>query len=55
MAVCHRRRLSWAFLQTVSLWFLGQFKLFARMLILIVLWLTLWARQLRKLNRQGTK
>jgi hypothetical protein len=42
-------------LATVSLWFLGLFKLFTRMLILIVLWLTLWARQLRKLNRQGTK
>ena len=46
---------SWDFMQTVSLWFLGVFKLFLWFLILIVLWLTLWARQLRKLDRQETK
>ena len=46
---------TWEFLQTVSLWFLGVFKLFLWFLILIVLWLTLWARQLRKLDRQETK
>ena len=46
---------SWDFMQTVSLWFLGVFKLFLWFLILIVLWLTLWARQLRRLDRQGTK
>jgi hypothetical protein len=46
---------SWAFVQTVSLWFLGAFKLFVWFLFLAVLWLTLWARQLRKLDRQGTK
>ena len=39
---------SWDFMQTVSLWFLGVFKLFLWFLILVVLWLTLWARQLRK-------
>lgn len=46
---------SWAFVQTVSLWFICIFKLFIWLLILVVLWLTLWARQLRKLDRQGTK
>ena len=46
---------SWAFVQTVSLWFLGLFKFFIWLMILAALWLTLWARQLRKLDRQGTK
>jgi len=46
---------SWAFVQTVSLWFMGIFKLFVWLMILAVLWLTLWARQLRKLDRQGPK
>jgi hypothetical protein len=45
----------WDFMQTVSLWFLGVFKLFLWLLILVALWLTLWARQLRKLDRQETK
>ena len=46
---------TWDFMQTVSLWFLGVFKLFLWFLILVALWLTLWARQLRRPNRQGTK
>jgi hypothetical protein len=46
---------SWDLVQTVSLWFLGVFKLFLWFLILIVLWLTLWARQLRQMDRQGAK
>lgn len=46
---------SWDFLQTVSLWFMGVFKLCIWFLFLVVLWLTLWARQLRKLDRQGMK
>jgi hypothetical protein len=46
---------TWDFVQTVSLWFPGVFKLFLWFVFLIVLWLTLWARQLRKLDRQGTK
>jgi hypothetical protein len=45
---------TWEFVQTVSLWFMGLFKLCIWLLILVVLWLTLWARQLRKLDRQGT-
>ena len=43
------------FMQTVSLWFMGVFKLFMWFLFLVVLWLTLWARQLRRLDRQGAK
>jgi hypothetical protein len=43
--------LSWDFLQTVSLWFMGVFKLLIWILILVALWLTLWARQLRRMDR----
>jgi hypothetical protein len=39
-------------MQVVSLWFLGVFKLFLWYLILVVLCLTLWARQLRWLDRR---
>jgi hypothetical protein len=46
---------SWDFMQVVSLWFLGVFELFLWILILVVLWLTLWARQLRKPDQQGAK
>jgi hypothetical protein len=41
--------------QTVSLWFLGVFKLFLWFLLLVALWLTLWARQVRKLDRPEIK
>ena len=47
--------ISWDYMQVVSLWFLGVFKLFLWFLILVVLWMTLWARQLRRLDRQATK
>ncbi len=40
------------FMQMVSLWLLGVFKLLLWLLFLVVLWLTLWARQLRRLNKQ---
>jgi hypothetical protein len=46
---------SWGLVQTVSLWFMGVFKLCIWLMIVVVLWLTLWARQLHKLNQQGTK
>jgi hypothetical protein len=46
---------NWAFVQTLSLWFLAVFKTAVWLMILAVLWLTLWARQLRKLDRQGMK
>ena len=46
---------SWAFVQTVSLWFLGVFKLAIWLIILAALWLTLWARQLRKSDQQSAE
>jgi hypothetical protein len=49
------RDVSWDFMQTVSLWFMGVFKLLMWIMFLVVLWLTLWARQLRKMDQQGTK
>ena len=42
------QNVTWDFMQTVSLWFIGVFKLFLWFLFLAALWLTLWARQLRK-------
>ena len=45
----------WDFIQVVSLWFLGVFKLFMWFLILVALWLTLWARLLRKIDREAMK
>jgi hypothetical protein len=42
---------NWDFMQTVSLWFIGVFKLFLWFLFLVALWLTLWARQLREMDR----
>ena len=42
------QNVTWEFMQTVSLWFMGAFKLILWLLLLIALWLTLWARQLRK-------
>lgn len=46
------QQVSWDFMQTLSLWFLGVFKLFLWLLLLLALWLTLWARQLRKADRR---
>src|SRR5579871_6500940 len=43
---------TWEFMQTMSLWFMGVLKLFLWILILVALWLMLWARQLRKMDRQ---
>jgi hypothetical protein len=43
---------TWEFMQTLSLWFLGVFKLFLWFLFLAALWLTLWARRLRNLDQQ---
>jgi hypothetical protein len=46
--------ISWDFMQVLSLWFLGIFKLFLWLMLIVVIWLTLWARQLRKMGRQST-
>jgi hypothetical protein len=39
---------SWSFIQNVWFWVVAIFKLCVWLLALVVLWLTLWARQLRK-------
>jgi hypothetical protein len=44
--------ISWDFIQRMSLWLIGVFKLVIWMGILVALWLTLWARQLRLLDRR---
>jgi len=38
----------WPFVQSVWFWVTVVFKFFVWLLVLAVLWLTLWARQLRK-------
>ncbi len=40
--------ITWPMMQNISLWFFGVFKLVWYVLILITIWLTLWARQLRR-------
>ena len=52
MSALWGQEVSWDFMQVVSLWFMGVLKLFIWILVLMALWLTLWARQLRKLDRQ---
>jgi hypothetical protein len=39
---------TWAMLGTMILWFIGVLKLFLWLWLFAVLWLTLWAKQLRK-------
>jgi hypothetical protein len=41
----------WPLVQTVWFWAMAAFKFCVWLMILAVLWLTLWARQLRKLDR----
>jgi len=38
----------WAFVQTVWFWAIAVLKFIVWLMVLIALWLTLWARQLRK-------
>jgi hypothetical protein len=45
----------WPFVQNVWFWAMAAFKFCVWLMVLAVLWLTLWARQLRKLDRQGPK
>ena len=47
LALCGRD-VSWPDLQNLSLWILSVFKMCVWLMFLVVLWLTLWARQLRK-------
>ncbi len=41
----------WPFVQNVWFWVMAAFKFCVWLMILAVIWLTLWARQLRKLDR----
>lgn len=43
--------ITWSFLQTVWFWAIAILKVCVWLLALVVLWLTLWARQLKK--REG--
>jgi hypothetical protein len=51
MLVLWGQDVTWDVMQTMSLWFLGVCKLLLWLLFLAALWLTLWARQLRKQDR----
>jgi len=42
----------WPFVQNAWFWVMVAFKFCVWLMILAALWLTLWARQLRKLDRQ---
>ena len=41
--------ITWSTIQTMWLWFVGIFKLIIWVFALAVIWLSLWARRLRKL------
>jgi hypothetical protein len=43
--------IAWSFIQTVWFWIMAIFKLLVGLLALAALWLTLWAKQLRKHGR----
>ena len=55
LAMWERGGVSLRFMQIVSLWFMFAFKLFLWFLFLAALWLTLWARQLRKMDGKAAK
>lgn len=40
---------SWEYVQNVGFWIVSVFKLCIWLMALVVVWLTLWAKQLRKL------
>jgi hypothetical protein len=44
--------MTWEMIQTITLWIVSVFKMCIWLLFLIVVWLSLWARQLRK-NQVG--
>jgi hypothetical protein len=45
------QEVTWDYVQHVWIWALIILKMCVWLLVLLVLWLTLWARQLRKLNQ----
>jgi hypothetical protein len=44
--------MTWEMIQTITLWIVSVYKMCIWLLFLIVVWLSLWARQLRK-NQVG--
>lgn len=42
--------LTWAAMQTYTLWILTAYKLFTWIVLMVTAWLSLWARQLRRLG-----
>ena len=45
--------LTWSTVHTIWLWFFGVFKVAVPVAVLIVVWLSLWARQLKRAARQS--
>jgi hypothetical protein len=45
--------MSWSDVQHIFLWFIVGFKFFLYMLVVAVIWLTLWGRQLKKRTNVG--
>ena len=45
--------LTWPKVQTLMLWFFATFKLILFVAVLLAIWLTLWARALKRSNAQG--
>lgn len=45
--------LKWSTIQTLYLWIFSVYRLIVWILLLVVLWLTLWARQLRRHTPAG--
>ena len=41
---------TWSTIQSMWLWFIGVFKLIIWVFAMVVIWLSLWARSLRKLS-----
>jgi hypothetical protein len=41
---------SWETIQTMGLWLIGAFKVLIYVMTLLVVWLTIWSRKLRKLQ-----
>jgi len=45
----------WPFVQNVWFWAVVAFKFCVWLMVLVAVWLTLWAKQLRKMDRQRPK
>ena len=43
--------LTWSTMHTLALWFFGGFKLILTVALLLVIWLTIWSRRLKRAQR----